>query len=127
MREHILLIEDNEQNGYLLTYLLTQHGFKVTQAYDGLAGIKLAASLLPDLILVDIQLPYMDGYHVVKNLRELNALAQTPIVAVTAYAMLGDREKALRVGYNGYIEKPINPDTFVHEASQFINTDVPKG
>ncbi len=120
MSQHILLIEDNEQNRYLVTFLLEQRSFQVSHAFDGLTGIALATTLLPDLILLDIQLPSMDGYEVAKDLRELNALAQTPIIAVTSYAMVGDREKALSVGCNGYIEKPINPDTFVDEVSQFL-------
>ncbi|HWL16960.1 MAG TPA: response regulator, partial [Opitutus sp.] len=74
----------------------------------------------PDLILLDIQLPGMDGYAVARALRSIAALARTPIVAVTSYAMVGDREKSLAAGCNGYIEKPINPETFVAEVSRFL-------
>jgi len=115
----ILLIEDNEQNRYLATFLLEQNGHQVISAPDGLRGIELARNHAPDLILLDIQLPTMDGYDVARALREIESLRTTPIIAVTSYAMVGDREKALASGCNGYIEKPINPDTFVAEIERF--------
>ena len=113
MKRTILLIEDNEQNRYLTTFLLEQNGYRVESAMDGLRGIEMAKTLQPDLILLDIQLPKMDGYAVARALREIDALRATPIIAVTSYAMVGDREKSLAAGCNGYIEKPINPETFV--------------
>jgi two-component system cell cycle response regulator DivK len=120
MSARILMIEDNEQNRYLATFLLKQHGFEVVSAFDGPNGIDMAREMVPDLILLDIQLPGMDGYTVARALRDIAALDNTPIVAVTSYAMVGDREKALGAGCNGYIEKPINPDTFVSEINQFL-------
>ncbi len=120
MSARILMIEDNEQNRYLATFLLKQHGYEIVSAFDGPSGIDMAREMLPDLILLDIQLPGMDGYAVASALRDIGALDNTPIVAVTSYAMVGDREKALGAGCNGYIEKPINPDTFVSEISQFL-------
>lgn len=119
MELNILLIEDNEQNRYLVTFLLEQRGHRVTSAMDGPAGIELAGVLHPDLVLLDIQLPTMDGYAVAEALRKIDALHATPIVAVTSYAMPGDREKALDAGCDGYIEKPIDPDTFVDEVERF--------
>lgn len=119
---NILLIEDNEQNRYLLTFLLEQRGHTVTSAVDGRAGIDMADSLKPDLILLDIQLPTMHGYDVAESLRKNEALKNTPIIAVTSYAMPGDREKALAAGCDGYIEKPIDPDTFGSEVEQFCQT-----
>jgi two-component system cell cycle response regulator DivK len=123
MSSYILMIEDNEQNRYLATFLLKQHGYEIVSAYDGPTGIELAKDMTPDLILLDIQLPGMDGYSVARALREIEALDATPIVAVTSYAMVGDREKALDSGCNGYIEKPINPDTFVSEIARFLTSD----
>ncbi|MBN8422413.1 MAG: response regulator [Verrucomicrobia bacterium] len=120
MSRTILLIEDNEQNRYLTTFLLEQHGHRVISAPDGLRGIGLARTLVPHLILLDIQLPTMDGYAVAQALRGIDSLRDIPIIAVTSYAMTGDREKALAAGCNGYIEKPINPDTFVAEIERFI-------
>lgn len=115
MTRSILLIEDNEQNRYLLTFLLEKSGYQVTSVADGRGGIEAARRLAPALILLDIQLPTMDGYAVARALRENGALKEIPIVAVTSYAMPGDREKAMEAGCTGYIEKPINPDTFVAE------------
>lgn len=117
---NVLLIEDNEQNRYLATFLLEAHGHKVTSAADGPGGVEMARRLEPDLILLDIQLPGMDGYAVARALRAVERLRETPIVAVTSYAMVGDREKSLEAGCNGYIEKPINPETFVAEIQRFI-------
>jgi two-component system, cell cycle response regulator DivK len=92
---HVLLIEDNEQNRYLTTFLLEAKGYEVTCAVDGPEGVALAERLLPELILLDIQLPSMDGYAVARALRDNPALRGTPIVAVTSYAMQGDRERTI--------------------------------
>ena len=116
----VLLIEDNPQNRYLVTFLLEAHGYSVTTAADGPQGIDLAGRLLPQLILLDIQLPTMDGYAVARALRANPILEHTPIVAVTSYAMSGDREKAIAAGCNGYVEKPINPETFVAEIERYL-------
>ncbi len=120
MKKTILLIEDNEQNSYLTTFLLETNGLKVVTAADGARGIQLTKEILPDLILLDIQLPMMDGYAVANALRKIESLKQVPIIAVTSYAMVGDREKCLAAGCNGYIEKPINPETFVAEISLYL-------
>lgn len=120
MSTTVLLIEDHEPNRYLVTFLLESAGFSVTSAIDGRRGLELAARTAPSIILLDIQLPVMDGYAVARALRALPHLSQTPIVAVTSYAMPGDREKALGAGCTGYIEKPINPDTFVSEVRAFL-------
>jgi two-component system, cell cycle response regulator DivK len=119
MNVTVLLIEDSEQNRHLATFLLEKHGFQVVCAPDGPSGVQLARTLDPALILLDIQLPGMDGYAVARALRVLPDREQTPIMAVTSYAMVGDREKCLAAGCNGYIKKPINPDTFVPEISRF--------
>ncbi len=123
MKPEVLLIEDNEQNRYLVTFLLEQHGFVVVPACDGPTGIQLAKTIRPALILLDIQLPHMDGYAVARELRGIPALHNTPIIAVTSYAMVGDREKSLAAGCNGYLEKPINPDSFVAEIARFLPPD----
>ncbi len=115
MKPVILMIEDNDQNLYLMTYLLEHAGLEVVSACDGARGIEVALGLLPALIILDIQLPGMDGYEVAARLRASPALAQVPIVAVTSYAMPGDREKVIAAGCTHYIEKPIDPDSFVGE------------
>ena len=118
----ILIIEDNEQNLYLTRFLLEQSGFKIEEARSGPEGIVLATRIQPDLILLDIQLPLMDGYTVARALRQNPVLKDVPVVAVTSYAMVGDRERALEAGCNGYIEKPINPDTFKCEIAKYLRT-----
>jgi two-component system, cell cycle response regulator DivK len=120
MRTTILLIEDNEQNRYLATFLLEQSGHVVVHAPDGPTGLDLATRGSFDLVLLDIQLPGMDGYAVARALRANPALAQVPIVAVTSFAMAGDREKALASGCTGYIEKPIDPETFVVDVVRHV-------
>jgi two-component system, cell cycle response regulator DivK len=120
MKIKVLIIEDNEQNLYLTTFLLSKYGFEVLQAREGRTGIEIALRATPDIILVDIQLPAMDGYAVTRILRASPGLKAIPIVAVTSYAMPGDRETAMAAGCTGYIEKPINPDTFVAEVRRYL-------
>lgn len=120
MNKCILLIEDNEQNRYLVTYLLQARGWEVLSAEDGPAGLKLAGEIDPALILLDIQLPGMDGYEVARRLRANPKLDAIPVVAVTSYAMPGDRERCLESGCNGYLEKPIDPQTFAGQVESFL-------
>ncbi len=121
MKARILCIEDNEQNLYLLTLLLKSKGHEVLQAREGLEGIESALRNKPDLILLDIQLPLMDGYAVARLLSSNPDLLDIPVVAVTSYAMAGDREKALGAGCTGFIEKPINPDTFIEQVEHYLS------
>jgi two-component system, cell cycle response regulator DivK len=116
----ILIIEDNEQNLYLETFILEKNGHQIIQARSGEKGIALALQERPDLILLDIQLPGMDGYAVAQELRKNPVITDIPIVAVTSYAMTGDRERVLEAGCSGYLEKPINPDTFHLEVLQHL-------
>lgn len=120
MKFEILVIEDNEQNLYLVTFLLEAHGYGVIQARDGQAGIEKAIQKRPALILLDIQLPGLDGYAVAHALRRTPGLDGIPIVAVTSYAMVGDRERILDAGCAGYIEKPIDPETFMAEVEGYL-------
>lgn len=123
MAKTILVIEDNEQNMYLMRFLLEKHGYAVREAWDGPAGVAAAQTARPDAILLDIQLPGMDGYAVAAALRADAALAAVPIIAVTSYAMPGDREKVLAAGATAYIEKPINPDTFVEQIKPYVERE----
>ncbi|MCX5729972.1 MAG: response regulator [Deltaproteobacteria bacterium] len=120
MKRRVLVIEDNEQNLYLMEFLLTRHNFEVALARDGREGIAKAKTVNADLILLDIQLPEMSGHDVARAIRKDPRLAAVPIVAVTSYAMPGDREQALAAGCTGYIEKPINPDTFVTQLEAYL-------
>jgi two-component system cell cycle response regulator DivK len=123
MKAKVLVIEDNEQNMYLLTFILEKHDYQVIQAVNGNEGIAQACRHRPDLILLDIQLPTMDGYTVARELRKITELARTPVIAVTSYAMSSDREHALQAGCTGYIEKPINPDTFLTQIEEYLKSD----
>ncbi len=109
---NVLVIEDNAQNRYLVRFLMESRGHIIREAIDGVQGIEAARLLPPDLILLDIQLPVMDGYAVARALRAIPALSSVPIVAVTSFALSGDRTRALAAGCDAYFEKPINPDTF---------------
>lgn len=116
----LLIIEDNEQNFYLMRFLLEKRGFDIIGAEDGLKGIEMALLHRPFGILLDIQLPEMDGYAVAAELKKHHELDGIPIIAVTSYAMVGDREHILSAGATGYIEKPINPETFVDEIIRYL-------
>jgi two-component system, cell cycle response regulator DivK len=118
--DRLLIIEDNEQNFYMMRFLLEKSGFTVVGAVNGREGIEKALQERPRAILLDIQLPEMDGYAVAAALKSHEQLSRVPIIAVTSYAMAGDREKILAAGATGYIEKPINPDTFVAEIAGYI-------
>ncbi|CAH8286490.1 response regulator receiver domain-containing protein [Mariniflexile fucanivorans] len=115
MKLSILIIEDNEQNMYMLSYLLEKSNFKVLKAYNGIDGLKLASENKPDIILIDIQLPDMDGYEICNKLSHNGLSKNTVFITVTSYAMGGDKEKSMEAGADGYIEKPIDPDTFIEQ------------
>jgi CheY-like chemotaxis protein len=120
MSRYILVVEDNAQNRYLITYLLERHGHRVVSVEGALEGIARARAETPALILLDIQLPVMDGYAVARALREDPVLGHVPIVAVTSHALPGDREKAIEAGCSAYIEKPIDPETFVADVQRLL-------
>jgi CheY-like chemotaxis protein len=120
MNNRLLIIEDNEQNLYLMRFLLEKSGFTVIGAEDGRKGIEMALGCEPLAILLDIQLPGMDGYAVAAELKKHPALDAVPIIAVTSYAMVGDRENIIAAGATGYIEKPIDPMTFVAEIKNYL-------
>jgi len=121
VKRTVLVIEDNEQNLYLMEYLLTKHGYVVVAARSGRQGVAVARTTRPDFILLDIQLPEMTGHDVARVLRQDPELAVVPIIAVTSYAMPGDREEAISAGCTGYIEKPINPETFIAQMEAFAS------
>lgn len=116
----ILIIEDNPANMQLATDLLEVHGHEVISADRAEEGLELARSQRPDLILCDIGLPGMDGIEAVRCLRQDPAIGHITAVALTAHAMVGDRDKALEAGFNGYLTKPINTRRFVPEVLAFL-------
>ena len=124
MKAKILIIEDNEQNLYMLTFLLEKRDYQVIQAQSGREGIEKACREKPDLVLLDIQLPEMDGHEVARRLRMKAGCDAIPIVAVTSYAMVGDRERILAAGCNGYVEKPIDPETFVAQMERYLRFSI---
>ena len=121
MAKLVLIIEDNEQNLYLMKYLLESRGYRTRTARDGPEGIAAARTEAPDVILLDIQLPSMSGHEVARTLKADPSVSAIPIVAVTSYAMPGDREEVMAAGCTGYIEKPIDPDAFIGEMESFVN------
>jgi two-component system, cell cycle response regulator DivK len=123
MSKTILIIEDNPQNMYMMRFLLEKNGFRVISAENGREGIEQALRHKPNTILLDIQLPEMDGYAVAAELTRHEELKHTPIIAVTSYAMMGDREQILAAGATGYIEKPIDPESFVAEITRYMSSD----
>jgi len=118
--KRILVIEDNETNMYLIGFILRKNGHEVIEARTGEEGVELAVKEKPDLVLMDIQLPGIDGLEATRRIRKSEADKKVPIVALTSYAMTGDREKSLAAGCTGYIEKPINPDTFMGEIEKYL-------
>ncbi|MBN2060414.1 MAG: response regulator [Deltaproteobacteria bacterium] len=120
MSDILLIIEDNAQNFYMMRFLLEKNGFTIIGAENGREGIDKALAHKPRAILLDIQLPEMDGYAVAAELKKHGELDDVPIIAVTSYAMVGDRERVLSAGATGYIEKPINPETFVEEIRKYL-------
>lgn len=106
----ILYIEDDPGNRMLVRRILEAEGFSIIEATDGPAGLEIAAQMRPDLILLDINLPEIDGYDLAKRFRDTPGLQQVPILAITANVMKGDRERTLEAGCDGYIQKPIDVD-----------------
>jgi len=119
----ILVIEDNPANLDLMVYLLEAFGHQPITARDGRAGLEAARGGPADLVLCDVQLPDIDGYEVARQIKSDSAMLGVPLVAVTAYAMVGDRDKVLAAGFDGYIPKPIIPETFMQEMEAYLRPD----
>ncbi len=120
MGKQILYIEDNPDNRTLIRRVLQADGYTVREAIDGPTGLKMAAEQLPDLVLMDINLPEIDGYEVTARLKQLPGMSSVPVIAVTANVMKGDREKTLAAGCDGYIQKPIDIDTIGSQIEHFL-------
>jgi CheY-like chemotaxis protein len=117
----MLVIEDNPANLELMAYLLTAFGHTPLLAIDGEQGLEAARGELPDLIVCDMQLPRMDGYAIVQQLKAWPETRAIPVIAVTALAMVGDRDRIIAQGFDGYISKPIVPETFVAQVENFLD------
>jgi CheY-like chemotaxis protein len=116
----VLIIEDNEANLDLMTYLLRAFGYATEAARDGVAGLERIRQGGIDLVICDIQLPGLDGLALVKEARATAAGREVPLLAVTAFAQAGDRERLLGAGFDGYVSKPIEPETFVDRVAEFL-------
>ena len=116
----ILLVEDNEMNRDMLSRRLIRSGYEVFLAVDGQQGADMALSEQPDLILMDIQLPGIDGYEATRRIRKIPALAKVPIIAVTSYALSGDEAKTREAGCDGYVAKPYSPRQLLAKIREFL-------
>jgi two-component system cell cycle response regulator len=123
MAARILVIEDNSGNLELITYLLNGFGYPTVIARNGEAGLGAARREAPDLILCDIQMPVMDGYEVARQLKAHPTLNRIPLVAISSLAMVGDRDKILSSGFDGYISKPIDPEAFIGQIESVLRSN----
>lgn len=124
MPASFLIIEDNPANLELVRYLLAAHGYPTLTATNGEEGLRLFGSERPDVVLCDLQLPILDGYEVLAEIRKDPARGDTIVIAVTAFSMSGDRAKATAAGFDGYVPKPIDPTRFVQEIEAFVRPDL---
>jgi two-component system, cell cycle response regulator DivK len=120
MSQRILIVEDTEDNRQIIRDLLSSVGYELIEAEDGAAGVALAQSEHPDLILMDIQLPQIDGYEATRRIRAVPELAKVPIIAVTSYALSGDEAKTRAAGCDGYIAKPFSPRQLLAKIREFL-------
>lgn len=119
-KKKILVVEDEERNRYLISFILKSNGLEVVMANDGLEGVEAAKKQMVDLVLMDIKMPRMDGYESTRGIRELDGYQSVPIVALTSYAMAGDEKKAMGAGCDGYVSKPIDPETIMDEIRKYL-------
>jgi len=124
MAARILIIEDNEANLDLVRYLLEHHGYTTIEAIDGESGIERASTDRPHLVLCDLQLPGIDGFGVLQAIRKRSELGNLAVVAITALSMPSDRDVVLAAGFDGYLAKPIDPQTFVAEVEAFLRPEL---
>ncbi len=120
MTQQILVVEDQEDNRIILRDLLASAGYDVIEALNGRDGVGLAESEKPDLILMDIQLPVMDGYEATRRIKANPALESIPVIAVTSYALSGDEAKAKAAGCDGYVTKPFRPRDLLAKVREFL-------
>ncbi|PKQ18978.1 MAG: two-component system response regulator [Actinobacteria bacterium HGW-Actinobacteria-6] len=120
MARKILLVEDNPQNRYLVTFLLEKNGYEVVVAEDGEEAISAVAEHVPDLILMDVQLPKLDGYEATRRIKSDERFARIPLVALTAHSMKGDRGKAMAAGCDDYVTKPVDADQLISRIKDLL-------
>jgi CheY-like chemotaxis protein len=120
----ILIIDDNPANLELAKYLLEAHGYSALTASDGAEGVRMAREKIPDLILCDLQMPSLDGYGVLSEIRSDPALSDTLVVAVTVFSWPANRARVLASGFDGYVTKPLDPEAFVQEVEAFLRPEL---
>ena len=125
MSKRILVIEDQEDNRKILRDLLTSADFEVIEAEDGEAGLAAAAAHRPDLILMDIQLPLMDGYEATRRIKANPALRAIPIIVITSYALSGDEDKSRAAGCDAYFSKPFSPRQLLAKVREYLSPSAP--
>ncbi len=119
----VLVIEDNEDNVILIAFILEKNGYNVIKAETGQQGFDVALEARPDFIILDIQLPDLDGLEVLQKIRNSEIDGNIPVIAMTSYAMVGDHEKMMAAGCNGYIEKPIDPEKVMSQIREIIGEE----
>jgi CheY-like chemotaxis protein len=118
----VLIAEDNPVNRELLRELLEMRGYEVFEACDGMQALTMVSEVHPDVLVLDLDMPVLDGFGVIGKLRADPKVSNLPVLAATAYAMRGDCERVLQAGFDGYITKPINPNTLQTELKRLLNT-----
>lgn len=119
----ILIVEDNEMNRDMLGRRLTRKGYEILFAVNGLEAVEMASSKHPDIILMDLSLPVMTGWDATKRIRSMEEISQTPIIALTAHAMAGDREKAIEAGCDEYVTKPVELDVLLEKIEGLLKKE----
>jgi CheY-like chemotaxis protein len=122
----VLVVEDQKENLDLMVYLLRAFGHETVVARDGAEGVAAVTQDRPDLVVMDLQMPVMDGYQAASVIKADPAVSSIPLIAVTAYAMVGDRERIMAAGFDGYLTKPIDPQTFVRELERHLEPSLPR-
>ena len=123
MTKRILIVEDQEDNRIILRRLLSKAGYDLIEAMNGEDGVALALSIRPDLILMDIQLPVMDGYEATRRIKSNAELKSIPVIAVTSYALSGDEAKARAAGCDAYVAKPFSPRQLLAKVREYLPTE----
>ena len=119
-QRRVLLVEDNEDNRVIYRMILEHHGYAVVEAHDGQSGLELARSLRPDLILMDISLPVLDGWEATRQLKEDSQTSSIPVIALTAHALRTDEAKATEIGFDAFVRKPAEPKLVLEIVQRFI-------
>jgi two-component system cell cycle response regulator DivK len=120
MTKRILVVEDTEDNRQIMRDLLSSAGYDLVEAQDGAEGVAMAKSQVPDLILMDIQLPVLDGYEATRRIKADPALSHIPVIAVTSYALSGDEAKTRAAGCDGYVAKPFSPRQLLQKVREYL-------